>query len=392
MFADGRDQINPAQFPAGAWRNREAQIVDPAHLPVNPFEVEDDLYEAGDDLYEVEDYLYQVDDNFCYAEDDFNETEETDDDFCYAEDDSNETEETDDDFDETAQFVETATQAKEVLRCLCELCSADAAQFNPPSSPSSQHGPNNAENSWSNRSVPDNTQQTFEPVESSPALKVHSRANLLEEIRAQIDLANEGGHMHTHVLSFLSKARATPVETRSNAQQLFLMEIEMSQLYSNPFSAVDSRVYVDASNIGIGFMFCNQWQAWRLKSGWKRRHKKRGRPIRLAEAIAIELGIRSMIEAGVTEIVLRSDNLPVVEAIMKRSTKSRQFGQAVKRILDVCELYGVHLDILWIPGKINPADGPSRLRVGNEVEMFPFTIDIPPHLQDLVLPYVPQLD
>lgn len=52
-------------------------------------------------------------------------------------------------------------------------------------------------------------------------------------------------------------------------------------------------VYVDASKVGIGFYSQGSWQAWRLKEGWK---QAKIRNIHWTEAVAVEMGIRLLLE------------------------------------------------------------------------------------------------
>ncbi|KXN80780.1 hypothetical protein AN958_07414 [Leucoagaricus sp. SymC.cos] len=296
----------------------------------------------------------------------------------------------------TSQTAQPSVPVNDISRHSRDLHSVDTSLARP-STRNLHHHPHHNNNDElrkleSTRSVPVTTKQTSKQSLWGPSSGISSRADLLTEIRLQVGGAKKQGYMKTHVNSILLKVHETDEESRSEALRIFLAEMETSQPNSNPIPGTNDRVYVDASAIGIGFLFSDQWQAWRLKPGWMAVYdEEKEYPIRLAEAIAIELGVRLMIEKGARHIVMRSDNLPVVEAILHRSTDDTLFGRAVKHTLDVCHQYDVRLDILWIPGEINPADGPSRLRVGTKAERFRYDIDIPSHLQPLVLPYVSPL-
>lgn len=143
-------------------------------------------------------------------------------------------------------------------------------------------------------------------------------------------------------------------------------------------------VYVDASGKGIGFVFNGQWEAWKPGKGWH----KRQRHTQWMEAVAAELGVRLMIEAGYSQsrIVLRSDNSGVVQALSEQDFNEPQMGEIIRNIHSLCCQHGITLDIKWIRGGDNPADDPSRMRLGSPSQRFPFFVSIPAHLQEFVTP------
>lgn len=222
-----------------------------------------------------------------------------------------------------------------------------------------------------------------------------SENDSLEEIRRKMTLAchPDNRDMLAHVKALVYKAHITPAGGRTEAQKVLICEWRRPPLspslrnHDGPKSARFLDVCVDASQKGIGFFFEGQWQAWKLKEGWK----KKTREIQWAEAAAAELGLRLMIQAGHDggSLRLRSDNSGVVDAIQKGDFHQPQVGIFVKNIYSLCRLNEITLGVKWISGEGNPADAPSRLRPAKGSSRFPFKIDIPPHLEDFLLPYDP---
>jgi hypothetical protein len=124
-------------------------------------------------------------------------------------------------------------------------------------------------------------------------------------------------------------------------------------------------IFVDASTYGIGFIFNSRWLAWKfipahpllplgpdgkLIMSW-------------AELVAVEMGIRTLITAGLRNVmvIVRSDNQGVVVALDSRKwTQKYDLNDIVKRILHFSGKAGLSLKMKWIPTKENPADDPSR--------------------------------
>ncbi|KAJ3555895.1 hypothetical protein NP233_g12097 [Leucocoprinus birnbaumii] len=201
-----------------------------------------------------------------------------------------------------------------------------------------------------------------------------------------------------HIKSLISWAHATPLPLRTESQKVLLTEWRRKpSLPPPPFLAREQdpdTVYVDASGSGIGFTFNNQWQSWLLSKHWR----QDGRNIQWAEAVAVELGIRLMIDSGLaaTKIVLKSDNLNVVNAIKGKAViREKNTKKIVNGIWELLNDYGMRLNINWVQGCLNPADEPSRLRCSGfgsgtgETGRFPYDCGIPEHLKEFVIPYVP---
>jgi len=60
-------------------------------------------------------------------------------------------------------------------------------------------------------------------------------------------------------------------------------QLLFSQSSPLPSPRLDETVYIDASGVGIGFVFGDLWQAWQWKKTWKRD----GREIQWAEAVQL---------------------------------------------------------------------------------------------------------
>lgn len=229
--------------------------------------------------------------------------------------------------------------------------------------------------------------QTSTPSSTFPSTPHPQSGNTtLEEIRRTMRLAHSPGQFETLALVkyLVSDAHLTPAYQRTETQKVLLAEWRRPSPTS--VDVPPQEVYVDASASGIGFYYKGQWQAWMLKAGWRR---AKHRDIQWAEAVAVELGLLLMLQAGYSnrKIVLRSDNRQVVEAVSKSCYNQSQVGPIVRYIDSLCLKNNIDLVVTWIPGAENPADAPSRLSVRDESQRFPYEITIPSHLHEFVLPY-----
>ncbi|KAF5350177.1 hypothetical protein D9756_009141 [Leucocoprinus leucothites] len=186
-----------------------------------------------------------------------------------------------------------------------------------------------------------------------------------------------------------SKNTSSHTSPSPNDSQASLFSSGIQDGDSSTASSTD-HVYVDASDAGIGFFFANQWEAWRLKPGWK---VLKIRDIQWAEAAAVDLGVRLMIEAGYAgkEIILHSDNQQVVNAVCQVHRIGPQNGLAaevVRNVIELCQELDIQLKVGWINGPSNPADHASRLEVGlKEEARVPYRVEIPSYLQEFVVAY-----
>jgi hypothetical protein len=241
-----------------------------------------------------------------------------------------------------------------------------------------------------------NNQPSESPIRIEVRYKL--KAALYEdELRTGLKIIRESSHGHRGLTNTKELPITPPVGGHHSAAPIPQLdgigENDTNTCSSGvpPTSASqDSSVYVDASGCGIGFVYANQWAAWKLKRGWQYKGWVH-RGIQWAEAVAVELGVRLMVEAGYAgkEIRLRSDNMQVVNAFSLGHPNgsgiiAEDIIQSTKRL---CEELNIRLRVSWVRGAINPADGPSRLAVGSDEERFPYTVEIPPYLQDIVEPF-----
>jgi hypothetical protein len=114
--------------------------------------------------------------------------------------------------------------------------------------------------------------------------------------------------------------------------------------------------------------------------------------IQWAEAVAVELGLRLFVEAGLSQCRLKihSDNRRVVDAIHSDEIYEAHLGEVIYFINYLCRTKKIDCSIEWISGSQNPADRPSRFLMLDERRRFPYDIGIPDRLRNLVFPYRPQ--
>lgn len=236
-------------------------------------------------------------------------------------------------------------------------------------------------------------QQVGLPPEVPPSVpQPEQEADSLKEIREQMKLAHrpDNKHIRTLVKCLVSEAHETPARHRTEVQKVLLSEWRRPCSPVRPSSEIRLEApppafYVDASSIGIGFVFRNQWQAWELKDGWTGENRDNN----WAEAAAVELGVRLMIQAGYSgrHLLLRCDNAGIVNDVSRWSFNDSPIGSIIKHIYHLCQQHSIYLEPKWIAGEHNPADNPSRLRTAKGSQRFPHSIVIPDHLRDFVRPH-----
>lgn len=122
---------------------------------------------------------------------------------------------------------------------------------------------------------------------------------------------------------------------------------------------LDIDFFVDASTgWGIGLVLNGSWDYWRLREGWK----SKGRDIGWAEMVAVELGLRALVERGYSgvHVKLRSDNKGVVGALDAGKSRSVQSNRVLQRIVACMLDNDLWLSVEWVASEDNPADEPSR--------------------------------
>ncbi|KAF7760887.1 hypothetical protein Agabi119p4_10296 [Agaricus bisporus var. burnettii] len=225
---------------------------------------------------------------------------------------------------------------------------------------------------------------------SQRPLWYYHEESALEDIREKMERARIPGEnqMLARIKRLVTNAHNTPASSRTKIQKVLLSEWRYEKNPPRPriFGIRTREVYVDASRSGIGFYFEDQWQAWVLNPVW---WDLKRCDIQWAEAVAVELGLRLLVEAGLSncKIQFRSDNQRVVDAIHSDEIYESHFGEVIYCINYLCRTHKIKFSIEWISGNQNPADGPSRLLIQDESRRFPYDIGIPDRLRNLVFPY-----
>ena len=154
-------------------------------------------------------------------------------------------------------------------------------------------------------------------------------------------------------------------------------------------SPASREIFVDASGIGIGFIFNDRWLAWTFVQGHPDIPMGPDGHVVIswAELTAAEMGILAFVSAGYrnTQLILRSDNEGVINALKKKTwTKNFGVGEILKRVLKICQDYNLDVIPMWISTKANPADKPSRGVYPPTNLMFSHNPAIPSHLQSVL--------
>ncbi|PPQ83419.1 hypothetical protein CVT24_005588 [Panaeolus cyanescens] len=152
---------------------------------------------------------------------------------------------------------------------------------------------------------------------------------------------------------------------------------------TNPPPPSSIPFWVDASTSwGIGVIFNNSWDAWKLRDGWK----SNGRTIGWAEFIAIELGILMAVAQGFNNIhfIIHSDNQGVIYAIQNGRSRSHSQNTTLQRICCLLVTHSIHITCKYVTSSTNLADAPSRGTPLSNIPRSSTHIDIP----DDISPYL----
>ncbi|KAF5335751.1 hypothetical protein D9611_009705 [Ephemerocybe angulata] len=185
-------------------------------------------------------------------------------------------------------------------------------------------------------------------------------------------------------------AHRTPKGERSAAHRFVLKEAWKVPMVLSPrvigagvpLLAALPEVFVDASGKGIGFLWNGRWAAWKLSKGWR----SGGRDMQWAEMVAVELGLRTLIAAGVhsTHIRVRSDNRAVVTALSSHVMRGSQEASILREVLALCKAHAIAIMPVWVWTKFNPADPLSRGEFPSWDSYVDTAIEIPIHLEQFV--------
>ena len=148
--------------------------------------------------------------------------------------------------------------------------------------------------------------------------------------------------------------------------------------------------WVDASSSwGIGIILGNEWDHWKLRSGWN----KDGRNIGWAEIVAIELGLLFAIHRNHSDVhfLIKSDNQGVIHAIEGGKSRSREQNSVLQRITLLLSRQKLWISSSYVPSLDNLADLPSRGLPPQNYPRADSTFPLPPSLQPFLLhpPFVP---
>lgn len=155
--------------------------------------------------------------------------------------------------------------------------------------------------------------------------------------------------------------------------------------------------YTDASSEGIAFVSGNKWQRWR----WNQLSDQLLRSLRShtneidcnwAELVAVYAAVYICAEEGYQRIVLRSDNMAVVEMFQRhvdvhpslwgtQTRAKKQFRDLLTKVGGLMAKHRLDVVIEWISGIANPADGPSRGKKLSEETRLSYGASVP---EDLV--------
>jgi hypothetical protein len=116
--------------------------------------------------------------------------------------------------------------------------------------------------------------------------------------------------------------------------------------------------WVDAlSSWGIGIVFDNVWDAWKLRAGWN----EDGHDIGWAVIVAIELGILFAVHLGHsnTHFLIKSNNQGVIYAIERGRSRNSEQNRVLQWITSLLSQHSTWIFSLYVAFLDNLADPPS---------------------------------
>jgi hypothetical protein len=138
-----------------------------------------------------------------------------------------------------------------------------------------------------------------------------------------------------------------------------LSAVFCGSVLSRPPPASPIEFWVDASSSwGIGIVFGNMWDFWKLSTNWQ----GGGRNIGWAEMVAIELGLLFAVHRGFSDVhfIIKSDNQGVIYAIQGGKSRSPEQNVVLQRITTLLLRYKIWISSSYVPSLQNLADPPSR--------------------------------
>lgn len=155
-------------------------------------------------------------------------------------------------------------------------------------------------------------------------------------------------------------------------------------LLSKPPPTSSVGFWVDASSSwGIGIIFNNEWDSWKLQTGWD----TNGRNIGWAEMVAIELGLMFAVHHGYSDVhfLIKSDNQGVIHAIEGGKSRSPEQNLVLQRITLALSHHKIWISSLYVPSLDNLADAPSRGLPPPNYIRADSTFSLPPILQPFLV-------
>ncbi|KAJ2918901.1 hypothetical protein MD484_g1526, partial [Candolleomyces efflorescens] len=192
------------------------------------------------------------------------------------------------------------------------------------------------------------------------------------------------------VRNMFLEANSTPSYERTEAQRMVIREawkfLGARGAVTTTGPTATPEIFVDASVKGIGFLWGDKWEAWELNKGWR----TGGRDMPWAEMVAVELGLRTLIAAGLrsTHVRVRSDNHAVVTGLSARQMRGCQDAHILQEVQALCKAYDIVLMPVWIWTKSNPADALSRGKYPAREMKVEVRAEMPPHL----IPFVRNIE
>lgn len=132
----------------------------------------------------------------------------------------------------------------------------------------------------------------------------------------------------------------------------------------------DLDLWVDAStDWGIGLVFGDRWDTWRVKEGWKGEEWNIG----WLEAIAVELAVHTLFDMGWhnASVIIRSDNQGVIGAFQKGQSCNFQVNLSIHCVKAIVMESNVFHTLQYIESAQNRADATSRGEVGSPSSHLP---------------------
>ena len=129
-------------------------------------------------------------------------------------------------------------------------------------------------------------------------------------------------------------------------------------LISKPLPVSSVEFWVNASSSwGMGIIFDNIWDTWKLKPRWN----KDSHNIGWAKIVTIELGILFAVHLGHsnTHFLIKSDNQGVIHAIERGKSRNAEQNQILQRITSLLSQHNLWISSLYVISINNLADPPS---------------------------------